>query len=109
MLGLSELAKPESLAQSYQHFAEMWGYVPKARYEALEEEYQALLVRFREMEGRLEQLQSLKSLTPEVSEQINLWQDSMQKTLEQQQSWWQSWSEAFSPEKLIPDKKVDKG
>lgn len=87
--------QPEVFNQMTETWLASFGMVPKSRYDALEAKYEELLGKFKESERTVQALRTGQEMSSEQTKEVlKTWEDTVQKTLEAQSAWWQSWSQA---------------
>ncbi len=85
--------QPEMFNQMTETWLASFGMVPKSRYDALESKYEELLSQFKESERTVQALRTGQAMSGEQTKEVlKTWEDTVQKTLEAQSAWWQSWS-----------------
>lgn len=86
----------------FNQMTEAWlasfGMVPKSHYDALESKYEELLEKFKESERTVQALRTDQAMSGEQTREVlKTWEDTVQKTLQAQSAWWQSWSRMGQP------------
>ena len=90
--------QPEMFNQMTEAWLASFGMVPKARYDALEAKYEELLEKFKESERTVQALRTGQAVSGEqTKELLQTWENTVQKTLQAQSAWWQSWSQGGPP------------
>ena len=90
--------QPEMFNQMTEAWLASFGMVPKSRYDALEAKYEELLEKFKESERTVQALRTGQAMSGEQTKEVlKTWEDTVQKTLEAQSAWWQSWSRVGQP------------
>ena len=90
--------QPEMFNQMTEAWLASFGMVPKSRYDALGAKYEELLSKFKESERTVQALRTGQAMSGEQTKEVlKTWEDTVQKTLQAQTAWWQSWSQAGQP------------
>ena len=99
--------QPEVFNQMTEAWLASFGMIPKSRYDALEAKYEELLEKFRDSERTVQALRAGSAVSGEqAQEMLKTWEDTVQKTLEAQSAWWQSWAHQKTAQASPEDEEI---